>query len=463
MLRVWQSQCIETAIKKYTCGESHFLAQATPGAGKTIMAANLAKWLLDADLIDIVLCFSPSKVVAIDIARTFSRVTNCSFNGNIGSIGCSMTYQSLAYLGKQFWDTLSKYRVFCVFDEIHHCAGDSELNVNSWGYHVLYDVQQAATYTLALTGTPWRSDLNPVALASYSDPEGKIICDYRYSLSDAVRDGVCRKPKVAIVDGQCLGERAYKGEQLYGSITALVSSDSFSYSSVLKSQTALAFIIEKAVCRLDRIRISNPHAGGLIVASSVAHAQLIARMLITDFKQSLVVVTYKEEAPLERINEFKTNNIQWIVSVGMVSEGTDIPRLQVCCHLSNVKTELYFRQILGRILRSTLEPNQEAWLYTFAEPKLIEFAEQIEKDIPDSCLYLREDTVSEKTNGMIEVKDDSLPPSTIGKKASIRFDELVWEEKVSDVNEGTQHSTDSDTVKLDHFKQRVIEAFQYLR
>ncbi|MDV2323026.1 diguanylate cyclase, partial [Vibrio cholerae] len=33
MLRKWQSDCIEAAIKKYQSGSKHFLTQATPGAG----------------------------------------------------------------------------------------------------------------------------------------------------------------------------------------------------------------------------------------------------------------------------------------------------------------------------------------------------------------------------------------------------------------------------------------------
>lgn len=88
------------------------------------------------------------------------------------------------------------------------------------------------------------------------------------------------------------------------------------------------YIIAQGVNKLAAIRLHNPNAAGLIVAS-------------------------------DKINHFRFNETQWIVSVDMVSEGTDIPRLQVCCHLSRVKTELYFRQVLGRILRiSNNSPNQ---------------------------------------------------------------------------------------------------------
>lgn len=47
MLRTWQKQCIDLALDKYCDNKFHFLAQATPGAGKTFMAANLAKRMFD--------------------------------------------------------------------------------------------------------------------------------------------------------------------------------------------------------------------------------------------------------------------------------------------------------------------------------------------------------------------------------------------------------------------------------
>ncbi|WP_162271152.1 DEAD/DEAH box helicase family protein, partial [Photobacterium aquimaris] len=69
MLRLWQNECISNAVNHYKNGHSHFLAQATPGAGKTRMAAHLAKTLFDSDMIDLVICFSPSKTVASDIQK----------------------------------------------------------------------------------------------------------------------------------------------------------------------------------------------------------------------------------------------------------------------------------------------------------------------------------------------------------------------------------------------------------
>ena len=46
MLRKWQSECAEQAIEKYKTGASHFFCQATPGAGKTTLASEIASRLL---------------------------------------------------------------------------------------------------------------------------------------------------------------------------------------------------------------------------------------------------------------------------------------------------------------------------------------------------------------------------------------------------------------------------------
>lgn len=67
----------------------------------------------------------------------------------------------------------------------------------------------------------------------------------------------------------------------------------------------------------------------------------------------------------------------------MISEGTDIPRLQVCCYLSRIRTELHYRQVLGRVLRRIGEIDDQAWLFVLAEPTLKQFSQRIADDLPD--------------------------------------------------------------------------------
>jgi superfamily II DNA or RNA helicase len=124
---------------------------------KTIMAAEVAARLFEQDLIDFVLCFSPSIVIANEIRRTLESRMNARFDGIIGAKGGSFTYQSMQFLNPELWRLIKSHRVFVIFDEIHHCAGSSITDANSWGEKVIANIQHDAAYTLTLTGTPWRS------------------------------------------------------------------------------------------------------------------------------------------------------------------------------------------------------------------------------------------------------------------------------------------------------------------
>ncbi|NCO44937.1 MAG: DEAD/DEAH box helicase family protein, partial [Vibrio sp.] len=389
MLRDWQRDCSMKALTKYQGEQSHFFCQATPGAGKTILAAEIAKRLLAGNLIDLVLCFSPTLSVADSIKGTFSKTLHCTFNGGLGSIGQSLTYQSIQFLNDEFWRILTKYRVFVVFDEIHHCSGSEMEGANAWGQQILSKVQGLATYTLALSGTPWRSDSLPIVMAEYSDPDGQLLVDYQYSLKQAIEDRVCRSPKIVLVDNEHLTITGSKEVQSFSSILELLKQTKTSYQSIIHNDEAMEYLLGLGCNKLANIRLESPNAGGLVVAASVQHAKTIQKILVTQFHQSAAIVTYRHDEPLSEINAYRHGNTEWIVSVGMISEGTDIPRLQVCCHISSVKTELYFRQVLGRILRVNDEPNQEAWLFTFAEQSLIEYSERIEQDIPETCLFAK--------------------------------------------------------------------------
>ena len=94
-LRKWQLECVNRALEHYHAKHRHFLCLATPGAGKTIMAAEVAAQLLELDLVDFVLCFSPSVNISQGIKHTFLKRLGCRFDGVIGAVGCSYTYQSL--------------------------------------------------------------------------------------------------------------------------------------------------------------------------------------------------------------------------------------------------------------------------------------------------------------------------------------------------------------------------------
>jgi superfamily II DNA or RNA helicase len=381
-LRQWQVSCINKALNKYLDDNSHFLTLATPGAGKTLMASELADQLLKSNMIDLVICFSPSSIVSQDFSHSLQLRINERFDGLLGAKGHSLTYQSLQYFDENFWQLFERYRVFVIFDEIHHCAGSTIDNANAWGEQIIQNIQNKAKFTLALTGTPWRSDAAPIVLSNYMHPTNKISCDYVYGLSEAITDNVCRVPQIIAIDNNNISIVDDEETKTFSSFNCLLSQSIIPYQEIIENEKVIKYVISSAQKKLSSIRSTNPDAAGLIVASSVEHAKQISTLMKACFNEDAVVVTYRENEPTSIIRQFRHADTKWIISVGMISEGTNIPRLQVCCHLTNIKTEMHFRQILGRILRMTGSKNQEAIMYMPAEPKLLEYAYRVKQDVP---------------------------------------------------------------------------------
>lgn len=398
-LRQWQAEAISRAYEQYCSNIRHFMCLATPGAGKTIVASLIAQQLFESDMIDMVICLSPSIVVAQDFQLELEKWTQRSMNGRLGSSGCSLTYQSMSLLDESFWKILNTQRVFTIFDEIHHCAAVEDGKSNRWGEAIHRYIRGKAAYSLALTGTPWRSDSTPIVLSDYCGKTGVVQCDYRYGIARAVTDNVCRLPVITTLDNREIRVTQGTETNRYYSLKELLEQSNCCYQEILENDALIISILDKSIQKLDSLRKMTPNAGGLIVTTSVRHARQVAKLLLTEFGISAEIATCAEADPLATIRQFRNSENQWIISIGMISEGTNLPRLQVCCYLSRVKTELYFRQVLGRILRVTSKKNEIGYFYMPAEPKLIEYAQRVAEDLPESSVlnaeYLKPITVAE--------------------------------------------------------------------
>lgn len=462
MLRRWQSECIAQARHQYRVGQSHFLALATPGAGKTKMASSLAKQLLDEGLVDLVICFAPSVIVADDFRAELEAQTEQRMDGLIGSLGCAMTYQAMLSLMNNFWVLFKRHRVFVIFDEIHHCAGQSQETANVWGEKILCEIQGRATYTLALTGTPWRSDRIPIVLSRYCSEARHIHCDYQYGLYDSIQERVCRVPKFIVIDNDHIMVNEGHTSKQFNGIKSVLEESCCTYQQLLEHEALIGYIVRQANKKLDELRKVMPNAGGLIVAASVAHAHQIARLLKNLLNEHALIATYYENDATHIIRQFKAGTQKWIISVGMISEGTNIPRLRVCCHLTRVKTELYFRQVLGRILRSSGDANETAYLYMPAEPTLVQYAERIADDIPAMDIIQfermprRNHPLETEQSASTRVSDPS-SSITVGVEFHPRTNEYMTPSQEPTSYSALAQSYDESTINLfGKFKQEIL-------
>lgn len=119
------------------------------------------------------------------------------------------------------------------------------------------------------------------------------------------------------------------------------------------------------------------------------HADAVARILkeVTGTRPTVACSRLNDPddpSPRPAIEAFDKGTSAWIVSVRMISEGVDIRRLRVLVHATNIVTELSFRQITGRIVRTDPNNGDEDYgtVVLPADPRLLEMAQRILEEVP---------------------------------------------------------------------------------
>jgi superfamily II DNA or RNA helicase len=139
-------------------------------------------------------------------------------------------------------------------------------------------------------------------------------------------------------------------------------------------------VLRDGDARLSEVRADgHPDAGGLVIASDQDHARAIAARLGSVSGERPELVMSDEPGASRRIADFASSDRRWLVSVLMVSEGVDIPRLRVGVYATAARTELFFRQVVGRFIRTTPRPRRQmSYLLMPADPRLKALAREIE-------------------------------------------------------------------------------------
>src|SRR5690606_2712222 len=146
-----------------------YLAVATPGAGKTTFALRIAAQLLERKIVHQLTIVAPTEHLKRQWADAAAKVginVDPSFTGRTGRAsrdytGVAGTYAGVAAHPMLLRARCDPRRTLGILDELHH-AGDSL----SWGEAVREAFEPAAR-RLALTGTPCRSDINPIPFVTY--------------------------------------------------------------------------------------------------------------------------------------------------------------------------------------------------------------------------------------------------------------------------------------------------------
>lgn len=416
-LRDWQQAAREQANAYYNKGDDrHFVINAAPGAGKTKVSCVIADDLLRSGQIDRVIGIAPRRAVVEQWAKEFAQITGrhmmkITSADAIGAISADVcaTWAAIRGLADIFQDICAHARVLVICDEHHHAAIEA-----AWGASA--DSAFAdARYVLVLTGTPVRSDgAQPVWLrhddfGGLAHPqEGMFTLSY----GQAVELNYCRPVTFHRHRG------AFTVDVGNGEIVTVTGDSTPSLPSDHPAPQVLKRVVDfyrlartpqfendlstpridgyqgtMIACageKLDDLRLEMPEAAGLVIAPNIEMATYFAR-LIALIEGTEPMIVHSGHANAEsRIDMFrKAVEMRWLVAVGMVSEGVDIPRLRVLVYLPKALTELAFRQAVGRVVRNA-GPNDSSRAYVVmpAFSTFEEYARRIEEDMPASSVAI---------------------------------------------------------------------------
>ena len=396
-LRLWQKY----AIAAYRAKDAeNFLAVATPGAGKTTFALTIAQEELEFHRVAQIVV-----VVPTDHLRTqwrnaahsnFGIQLDGGFDNRMGWIakdydGVVVTYQQVAANVAVFRRLSSERPTLVVFDEIHH-AGDRA----GWGEAIRSSFCYA-TRRLAITGTAFRSDNQQIPFIDYGS-DGKSRSDYSYGYEDAMREGVCREVYFHTFEGSFEWWNNVNGSQQATFADELTERQSSERLRTALSTEAdwLPQVIRDADAHLLSVREHDfADAAGLVIAMNRAHALKIAELIKKQIgEEPMVAISDNPDdpEPSKTIARFAAGDAdvtgnpyckipRWLVAVKMVSEGVDIPRLCVGVYATNVLSELFFRQAVGRFVRVMDEaPGLAARIFLPKEKTLVAHVEKITEE-----------------------------------------------------------------------------------
>jgi superfamily II DNA or RNA helicase len=380
-LREWQRAALR-ALANHTAS-SNFLASATPAAGKTTFGLRVAHEMLSNGRVQRVLVAAPTTHICRQWAADAARYgidlepnrPNSEGREPADRHGLAVTYQTIAaaprtHAGGCFRPTL------LIADEPHHMGEHA-----AWGSRAR-DAFGEASFRLLLSGTPFRSDSNAIPWVVY-DADGISKADYTYGYTQALLEGVCRPITFQPYDGEM--EWISEGKRRKASFATVLPHQ----EGARRLRTALdpdgdwmTEVLRDADSRLSAVRASGHRdAGGLVVASDKENAARIAERLERIAIERPEIVTSDEPDSSARIAAFSAGSRRWLVSVLMVSEGVDIPRLRVGVYATAARTELFFRQVIGRFVRRTAAPKaQMSYLLLPADARLKALAAQIEEE-----------------------------------------------------------------------------------
>ncbi len=438
-LRAWQQAALTAYFER---SPKDFLAVATPGAGKTTFALTVASELLSRRIVDRIVIVAPTEHLKTQWADAADRVgipIDPAYAAGAGRtnkdfVGVAVTYAGVATNPLALRIRVERFKTLVILDEIHH-AGDAL----AWG-EAVREAFEPATRRLGLTGTPFRSDVNPIPFVTYAPgPDGvpRSVADYTYGYSRALADHVVRPVLFLAYSGE-MQWRTRAGDEIAARLGEPLTKDMTAQAlrtALDPGGSWIPSVLLAADKRLSEVRRHVPDAGGLVIATDQESARAYAKVLEKIAGEKPTLVLSDEKAASKRIATFAADDSRWMVAVRMVSEGVDVPRLAVGVYATTTATPLFFAQAVGRFVRAR-KRGETASIFLPSVPTLLTHASEMEVErdhalgraITDEAdIFAAENDLLAQAQASEAASDEELglPFEALGSEAT--FDHVLYD------------------------------------
>lgn len=370
-LRVWQEEALPTILERlYETGQATL--QAAPGAGKTIFAGLVFKWLAERDLVQRVVVVVPNLALVDQWQRVLQSTVGVSLDHtprggyleHPDTAGCVITYATMRNAAASQRVQIDNYSTLVVFDEVHHLGEDMP-----WGQEaevMVGTLSGLAATVLNMTGTLFRSEKNKrIPMVRYRDvnhlgrPAIEAVADYSVT-PKSLLDIELRRVDLYAYGSQVewidlLAQQTFHSEvaNLTGPSQRAIHAELIADPDWMEG---FAQLMGQALLEQQQA-LGDPHPfKALWIAKDQTSARDAAAIIRRQYGEAFVRLVISDEGPAARadLRRAAAERVPLcIVAVQMVTEGFDCPDIAVIAYASNYIAELFVTQMVARAMRIT--------------------------------------------------------------------------------------------------------------
>lgn len=270
------------------------------------------------------------------------------------------------------WLEYNKDKVFLVIDEAHHAIASE--------YRTLINSIKEKTENfkmLGLTATPFRTSDNEQGLLK------KVFTDdivYKIDLRELINCGILSEPIFEPVATNIDMIKLFKSNDGEEVIERIAKESFFDIDSINKNLAkAIAENRDRNNIIVNQYKKNKEKYGQTIVfAQSVDMAITLNKLfidsgiksgyVISNIKDTVTGITISNKNNERTINAFKNQELDIIINVNILTEGTDLPKTKTVFLTRPTKSTILMTQMIGRALRGVQAGGtKEAYIVSFID------------------------------------------------------------------------------------------------